>query len=144
MNKTLRYFALNSLCAVLFASAIGVSATAAAHGSKAPSGGVLIVAPVHAAARAADRNLHRVSRYGAYHYAPLVVMPRSTQSDEWADDEDDSDVDEFDATDLDHDGFISFREARRSNPEWARNFRRIDTSGDGYLTREEVEASYAR
>jgi Ca2+-binding EF-hand superfamily protein len=56
---------------------------------------------------------------------------------------DDTD-DEFDAADADNDGFISFREARRASPEWARNFNRIDTSGDGFLTREEIEAFFDR
>lgn len=56
---------------------------------------------------------------------------------------DDTD-DEFDAADTDNDGFISFREARRTNADWAKNFNKIDTSGDGFLTREEIDAFYRR
>jgi hypothetical protein len=144
MKRTYRPLGFAALSAVLVASAITISTRAAAHDHKVPSTTVLTGASVHAAPRTSDRHWHRVSRYGAYHYTPYIVVPRSIQSDEWSESEDDSDVDEFDSTDLDNDGFISFREARRSNPEWARNFRRMDTSGDGYLTREEVDEFYAR
>jgi EF hand len=144
MKLTCKSLGGAALSVALAISAVTISSNAAAHDGKTPSTTVLIGAPVYAAPRTSDRNLHRVSRYGAYHYAPYIIVPRSIPSDEWSESEDDSDVDEFDATDLDNDGFISFREARRSNPAWARNFRRIDTSGDGYITREEVDEFYAR
>jgi EF hand len=82
-----------------------------------------------------------VARHGVY-YAPriLVYAPRPVESTD--DDFDDMGQDEFDYADANNDGFISLREARRSHSDWARDFRKIDTSGDGYLTREEVEAFY--
>jgi EF hand len=107
---------------------------------------LLVVAPtdVDVSPRHAGRGIHRVSRYGVYYYAPRYAQPMPGAADEWADDEDDSEFDEFESADSDNDGFISFREARRANPQWARDFRRIDTSGDGFLTREEVDAFYKR
>jgi hypothetical protein len=85
----------------------------------------------------------RVARHGVYYYAPHVIVPPRHIDDDW-DDAYDDDEDEFDSVDGNHDGFISLREARRSHADWARDFRKIDTSGDGYLTREEVEAFYRR
>jgi hypothetical protein len=84
----------------------------------------------------------RVARHGVYYYAPRIVIPEQTQ-DDW-DDAYDDDEDEFDSVDGNHDGFISLREARRSHADWARDFRKIDTSGDGYLTREEIDVFYRR
>jgi EF hand len=46
--------------------------------------------------------------------------------------------DAFSNADRDGDGFISYDEARYSG-YFQRNFGRMDYSGDGYLTREEVE-----
>jgi EF-hand domain/EF hand len=133
-----------TFCATLAACALAISSDAEAHDRKLPSTTVLIGPSVHVAPRVADRHWHRASRYGVYHYVPYVVVPRAGQANEWNDSEDDSDVDEFDATDLDNDGFVSFREARRGNTKWARHFRSIDTSGDGYITREEVEEFLSR
>jgi EF hand len=51
--------------------------------------------------------------------------------------------DAFSAADRDGDGFISYAEARY-NGHFQRNFARMDYSGDGYLTREEVDAFHRR
>ncbi len=49
--------------------------------------------------------------------------------------------DAFSDADRNGDGFVSYDEARR-NPDWQRNFGRIDWNRDGYLTREEIGAFY--
>jgi EF hand len=108
---------------------------------------VLLPAPVHGDVVPTHRShkLKRVARHGVYYYVPraIVTVPHA-YDDEWDESYDESDDDEFDGVDRDHDGFISLREARRSQPDWARDFRKIDASGDGYLTREEVDAFYRR
>jgi hypothetical protein len=91
-------------------------------------------------ARSHGYTMRRISRHGVYYY----VIPRAATPDAAADDfdEEDYEADEFDHVDVDNDGFVSQREARRANPDWARDFKRIDANGDGYLTREEIDAFY--
>ncbi|MGL5003566.1 MAG: hypothetical protein ACRDAM_11550 [Casimicrobium sp.] len=133
-----------AFCASLLVAIATVGATNANADNKKPITAVVVSAPDVGdyAPHRSGYKVHRISRYGAY-YPPrfIVVTPGADESEESYDE---SDEDEFDATDRDNDGFISFREARRMNAQWVRDFRRIDTSGDGFLTREEVDAFYRR
>jgi EF hand len=107
---------------------------------------VAIAAPIYidASPRIYASKYRHVSRYGAY-YAPRLITPAPNARDDFSDDDyPESEQDDFELADLNDDGFISLREARRSQADWARDFRRIDTSGDGYLTREEIDAFYRR
>jgi hypothetical protein len=113
---------------------------------------VSMVAPtyLHASPRINGSKYRHASRYGVYYapYAPHVprlITPAPSAADEFADDDFlESEQDDFEIADLNDDGFLSLREARRSQSDWARDFRRIDTSGDGHLTREEIDAFYRR
>jgi hypothetical protein len=103
---------------------------------------VVVALPLEASAtHRAHRNAFAPRVYIALPHRPVRFVSGGVEElDESYDDTDD----EFDAADSDNDGFISFREARRANPEWVRHFNRIDTSGDGFLTREEIELFFAR
>jgi hypothetical protein len=129
--------------AVIAAGAVTLAGNANAQSRK---GQAIIVADAPVYVGVAPRvymSKHRhVARHGVY-YAPRVLVPAPSVGDDFADDDyPESEEDDFERADIDSDGFISMREARRTQPEWARDFRRIDTSGDGYLTREEVDAFY--
>jgi EF hand len=137
--------AARTLCAVaLLASASVLSATSSADKKDA----VIVVAPTGPSQlidspRYDDRGFRRTSRYGVYYGPRYLVVPGPSNVDKFGNGEDeDEHYDEFDVADLNDDGLISMKEARRANPDWVRNFRRIDTDGDGYLTREELEAFY--
>lgn len=104
-------------------------------------GSAIVVLPLDSVStpvQRSQRNAFAPRVYIAVPHRParFLIGTPAEELDESYDDTDD----EFDAADTDNDGFISFREARRANPEWAKNFNRIDTSGDGFLTREEIEA----
>jgi hypothetical protein len=105
---------------------------------------VVVVLPREVAVSATHRT-HRTAFaprvYIAVPHRPARFL--SSGFDELDESYDDTD-DEFDAADADNDGFISLREARRANPDWARHFKRIDSSGDGFLTREEIEAFFSQ
>jgi hypothetical protein len=134
------------LIVIVAASAlVAISSTAPALASEKKSTRVELRAVVPVFVYEASDRAHtfrRVARHGVYYYAPRIVIPEQTQ-DDW-DDAYDDDEDEFDSVDGNHDGFIALREARRSHADWARDFRKIDTSGDGYLTREEIDVFYRR
>ncbi len=135
--------ACSTSLAALAILAAGVFSTAASADAKRST--VLIAAPIDVKL-GASRNEHsvrRVARHGVYVYVPHYASPNFVLKDDWSED-DDLEFDEFESADSDNDGFISFREARRANAEWARNFRRIDTSGDGFLTQEEIDEFYKR
>lgn len=142
--KAKNFFPLKvTASALALLSVIGSSYVNAERLRQAPT--IVIVAPTGVANPVAHRGglprLQHVVRHGVYYYAPQIA-PKAAFSDDFDDFEDDED--EFDSADLDADGYLSFREARRANPQWVREFRRIDASGDGYLTREEIEAFYRR
>jgi hypothetical protein len=136
--------AIPMFCAGTLIALAATSTTDASAASKKAIVGAVVaaadtVAPV--SHRHGDKP-HRYSRYSA-HYSPrfIVIAPGT---EEFEESYDDTDADEFDVADHDNDGFISPREARRANAQWARDFRRIDKSGDGFLTREEIDGFYAR
>lgn len=104
---------------------------------------VIIPLDAHIDSTQEVRSLRPSARYGVYASAPRLILFAPNAADEASDNDAEDDADEFDLADQDGDGYLSFREARRANPDWARNFRRIDTSGDGFLTREELDAFYA-
>jgi hypothetical protein len=120
-----------------------VSGTLTAHVAQAQTTAVVVL-PREVTASATHRT-HRAAFaprvYIAVPHRPARFL--SSGVDELDESYDDTD-DEFDAADADNDGFISLREARRASPDWARHFKRIDSSGDGFLTREEIEAFYSR
>jgi hypothetical protein len=138
--KAKHFFVLSALGLL---AVIGSSDVNAEPLRQAPT--IVIVAPTGSAIPVARRmgqpRLQHVVRHGVHYYAPHIA-PKASASDDFDFIEDEED--EFDSADLDADGYLSFREARRANPQWVRDFRRIDVTGDGYLTREEIEAFYRR
>jgi EF hand len=130
-------------------AATGVFSTAASAQSKVSSARVVVVA-VGAPNVGAWHNkyaLRRSAHHGVYVHAPrLTWLPLDARdgSRDLADSSEFDEDDEFQSADADNDGFISLREARHGNAAWARDFRRIDTSGDGFLTQEEIGEFYKR
>lgn len=124
------------------ASLAVLSGTFTAHVVQAQVSAVVVLP--HEASSSATHRTHR-NAFAPRVYIAVAHRPArflSSGVDELDESYDDTD-DEFDAADADNDGYISFREARRANPDWVRHFKRIDTSGDGFLTREEIEAFFA-
>ncbi len=145
MNSTNRTIAKRTLSCLLLISAAAFLNGAHAHFRDLSVTASVATKPSNYAARAYQaKNIYPVARHGVYYVIPraLPLLAQPVDGDGYEEAYDD--IDEFDATDSDNDGFISFREARRANPDWARDFRRIDVSGDGYLTREEIEAFYRK
>ncbi|TAG83017.1 MAG: EF-hand domain-containing protein [Betaproteobacteria bacterium] len=128
------------ILALAAASGLVVCGALAPLGASAQGSAIVVLPldPVSKTTHGANRRAFAPRMYVAVPHRPVLFLIGNSaeEVDESYDDTDD----EFDVADTDNDGFISFREARRANPEWAKHFNRIDTSGDGFLTREEIEA----
>jgi hypothetical protein len=110
-----------------------------------------VVATAVADVNVRARHNGHAARHGGHHRLYLYLPPHANSSfgtsNRWSEGDDEADMDErdeFESADADNDGFISLREARQANTEWARHFRRIDASGDGFLTQEEIADFYKR
>jgi hypothetical protein len=72
-----------------------------------------------------------------YNSAPVYASPSHVTATTYY-------VDQFDAADRNRNGYVSYHEATRVNSDWGRNFGRIDTNHDGFITRDEVNWFYRR